>query len=125
MSKINVKSLNDGVSWICLDPEKNQCMTGRGTILDFENHAEITDEIIGYVSNENSKVVFDISNIDVMDSSGISAILEIHKKGMDNKNKVCFLKSKEDKAYLVERLNVDQTLNMFNSEQEAIAFLNN
>ena len=40
MSKINVKSLNDGVSWICLDPEKNQCMTGRGTILDFENHAE-------------------------------------------------------------------------------------
>jgi anti-sigma B factor antagonist len=91
--------------------------------LDIESQATFIDFMQNVFDEEDVHVVLDMSNIVYMDSSGLWALFEGHKRAELNKGKLVVFNPTKDVKRVLDITKMSSKIKIFNSEQEAVEWL--
>ncbi len=70
------------------------------------------------------KVILDLSKTKYIDSTGLGVMVAIHKQALMNAGAVVFLNLDSNIKSLLKMTALDRILNIYDSEEEAVEFLN-
>ena len=91
--------------------------------LDIENQAEFLEHINKILEENNSNIIIDMKNISYIDSSGLWAIFESHKKATQKKRTLILLKPEKDVQRVLNITKISTKIKTFENEEIAIKFL--
>ncbi|NDD66559.1 anti-sigma factor antagonist [bacterium] len=92
--------------------------------LDIENQAQFVDLINMMIVDEGvSRILVDMSHVSYVDSSGLWALFEGHKKATQKNGKLVLLNPTKDVRRVLEITKIASKIHISDSEDEAIASL--
>jgi len=116
--------LPDGIVKVVLGSGKNEEGRVAGDfVLDFANDGICVDAIETILNEGKSKLIFDMVNVTHVDSSGMWAVFESHKKTKAKKGKMGIINVKEKVYNTFKSLHMTNNVNIFDNEEAAIVFL--
>jgi anti-sigma B factor antagonist len=86
-------------------------MTIRGS-LDINSAPALADEIDKLVATQPSKVVVDLSQLDLIDSSGVAALVKIYKKVREGGGAIRFTGARDQPLAIFKLLRMDKVFNL-------------
>jgi|GEM_PF-755293 len=105
-----------------LDSE-SQSLSG-SVELDIENQARFVDLINVLIMDEGvSKIMIDLSNVTYVDSSGLWALFEGHKKASQKNGRLVLLNPTKDVRRVLEITKISSKVHIADTEQDAIGVL--
>ena len=93
--------------------------------LDIENQSELAETINNILDEENLYIILDMKNISYIDSSGLWAIFEGHKKTSQKSGKLLILNPTKDVLRVLDITKISSKISIFDNETQAINFLTN
>ena len=92
--------------------------------LDIENQAQFVDLINVLIMDEGvSKIMIDLSNVTYVDSSGLWALFEGHKKASQKNGRLVLLNPIKDVRRVLEITKISSKAYIADTEQDAIGVL--
>jgi len=92
--------------------------------LDIENQAQFVDLINVIIVDEGfSRILVDMSHVSYVDSSGLWALFEGHKKATQKNGKLVLLNPTKDVRRVLEITKIASKVHISDTESEAIASL--
>lgn len=114
MVKIEIGSSLDAASQQLIGPIE----------LDIENQAQFVDLINMIIVDEGmSRILVDMSHVSYVDSSGLWALFEGHKKATQKNGKLVLLNPTKDVRRVLEITKIASKIHISETEHEAIASL--
>lgn len=105
-----------------VDPSSHQ-LTGP-IELDIENQAQFVDLVNMMIVDEGvSRILVDMSHVSYVDSSGLWALFEGHKKATQKNGKLVLLNPTKDVRRVLEITKIASKIHISDNEDEAIASL--
>jgi len=95
-----------------------------GTHLDASNHKECTQSIVGLLES-NSKVLFDLSELQFVDSSGIGSILFCMRKANDAGGKLRICNVTEPVRVVFDLVRMHRIIDVHANREEALEAFKN
>jgi anti-sigma B factor antagonist len=86
-------------------------VTIRGS-LDINSAPALADEIDRVVATRPSKVVVDLSALDLIDSSGVAALVKLYKKVRDGGGAIKFSGARDQPLAIFKLLRMDKVFNL-------------
>lgn len=97
-----------------------------GTVeLDIENQSQFVEVVNGVFEDgkDGTNVVVDLSNITYIDSSGLWALFEGHKKALQHNGKMVLLSPTKDVRRVLDITKMSGKLEIYDSESDALSHL--
>lgn len=91
--------------------------------LDIENQAYFVDMVNSIFDDGCNKLLINMSNVDYVDSSGLWALFEGHKKAMQRGGKFILLCPTKDVQRVLDITKMSSKIDIFNDQQEALSEL--
>lgn len=91
--------------------------------LDIENQANFIEILMSLYENKSPNVIVDMENITYIDSSGLWALFEGHKKATQMGKKLILINVSKDVYRVLGITKMSSKLSIFSTDQEAINFL--
>jgi len=91
--------------------------------LDIETQARFVDAINRTFEEGTTRLIVDMSNVNYIDSSGLWALFEGHKKASLKDGKMVLLKPSKDIKRVLDITKMSAKLLTFETEKDAIAYL--
>ena len=124
-----VKSELDNGRIIKVDIGSEQVDNEKRTIgaieLDIENQSIFVDVINSIFDTESSRVIVNMSNISYIDSSGLWALFEGHKKASQRNGQMVLLSPTKDVRRVLDITKMSAKMKIFDVENEAVESLQN
>ncbi|MBT5954240.1 STAS domain-containing protein [bacterium] len=96
-----------------------------GTVeLDIENQSQFVNIINSIFDDGTVKVMVDMVNVSYIDSSGLWALFEGHKKAAQKNGKLVLLRPTKDVKRVLDITKMSSKMKIFEAEAEALACLN-
>ena len=97
-----------------------------GTIeMDIENQSKFMDRVNSLLLDENiSNILVDLSQIAYIDSSGLWALFEGHKKASQKNGKLILLSPNSDVRRVLDITKMSKKIEIYDSEQDALGSFN-
>lgn len=95
------------------------------TELDIETQARFIDGVSKVFEDGAEKVIIDLNNVNYIDSSGLWALFESHKKATFKNAKLVLLKPSKDIKRVLDITKMSSKLLTFEAEKDAVKFLLN
>jgi len=112
---------NDGVVKIEIGLEKNDTNALTGTVeLDIENQANFVEMINTIFEDGQTNIIVDMSNISYIDSSGLWALFESHKKATQKEGTMVLLKPTKDVKRVLDITKMSSKMKIVDTEDEAL-----
>jgi anti-sigma B factor antagonist len=92
--------------------------------LDIENQARFVKTINQIINRGKSKIILDMRYVTYIDSSGLWAIFEGHKKAIQNNGQLIILKPTKDVRRVLEITKMSSKVKIVPTEEIAISLLN-
>lgn len=89
--------------------------------LDIENQGLFVDMIHSIFDEGNSKVIIDMSHVSYIDSSGLWALFEGHKKANQQNGKMILINTTKDVKRVLDITKISSKMDICDTEDEAIA----
>ncbi len=93
--------------------------------LDIENQSHFVDIINSVFDEGKVQILVDMQNVSYIDSSGLWAIFEGHKKAMQKNGKLVLLSPTKDVRRVLDITKISSKIPIFQQENEAIRDLKN
>lgn len=95
-----------------------------GTVeLDIENQSHFVDMVNAVFDDGAQKLIVDVSNVTYIDSSGLWALFEGHKKAIQNNGKMVLLKPTKDVKRVLDITKMSSKMEVYDDESKAIGAL--
>jgi anti-sigma B factor antagonist len=91
--------------------------------LDIENQAHFVEIINSIFDEGNVYVIIDMNNISYIDSSGLWALFEGHKKATQRNGKLVLLNPTRDVKRVLDITKMSSKMKVFEDEAQALDFL--
>ncbi|RAP31406.1 hypothetical protein DID78_01055 [Candidatus Marinamargulisbacteria bacterium SCGC AG-343-D04] len=92
-----------------------------GTIeLDIENQLEFVDYINTLLDENSYSIIIDMGNISYIDSSGLWALFESHKKAEQRSGKLILINPKNDVKRVLDITKMSTKITILENEEQAI-----
>ncbi len=117
---------NDTITKVLVGKDLNEDKTNiKGAIeLDIENQAHFVEMVNNVLEEGSKKVIIDMSNVSYIDSSGLWALFEGHKKAMAHNSQLILLNPSKDVKRVLDITKMSEKMGVFTSEKDAINQLN-
>lgn len=103
--------------------QHSQALSG-SVELDIENQARFVDLINVLIMDDGvSKIIIDLSNVTYVDSSGLWALFEGHKKVAQKNGKLVLLNPTKDVRRVLDITKISSKVSIADTEQDAIGVL--
>jgi anti-sigma B factor antagonist len=102
--------------------EKNNTLTG-AVELDIENQSFFIENINSVFDEDNINIIVDMKNISYIDSSGLWALFEGHKKAEQKNGIMVLLSPSKDVKRVLDITKMSSKIQLFNDETKAISAL--
>ena len=91
-----------------------------GKLLADDKVSEVTEEVLNEISIKNKNIVFDLSLLNYINSSGINMFMKVLTKARVNSGELVFfgVQGNVEKLFTIAKLNEIYTI--YNSEKEAL-----
>lgn len=93
--------------------------------IDMNDTVDLKEKIFLEITNGNSRIVLDLSNVEEMDSSGLGALLFGKRQANAAKGDLVLLNANKKVKTILRIAQLSHVFNTFDSPEEAIEFLNN
>ena len=101
--------------------EKSETNTLSGSVeLDIENQANFVEMINTIFEDGKTKIIVDMSNISYIDSSGLWALFEGHKKATQKEGTMVLLNPTKDVRRVLDITKMSSKMKIATSESEAL-----
>ncbi len=105
--------------------EKNEANKLSGSVeLDIESQANFVEMINTIFEDGQTKIIVDMSNISYIDSSGLWALFEGHKKATQKEGTMILLNPTKDVKRVLDITKMSSKLKIMTSEEAAIKTIN-
>ena len=102
--------------------DKSNMLTG--TIeLDIENQNQFIEHVNTILDEGINLVIIEMENISYIDSSGLWALFESHKKASQKNGKIVLLKPRKDVKRVLDITKMSTKISISDEESEAITYL--
>ncbi len=117
--------LPDGIVKVVMGSikDKSTGLIKGGIELDFATNGRLVDFVEKIINDGNHKIVFDMANIDRVDSSGMWAAFECHKKVIKFNGTMAIINIRKQVYTTFESVCMTNQVNIFETEEEAVSFL--
>jgi len=116
--------VSDSVLKLEIGASLTESNTLEGTIeLDIENQNVFVDMVNSIFDEDHLLLIIDMQNISYIDSSGLWALFEGHKKALQKNGKLVLLKPSKDVKRVLDITKMSSKISVFESEAEAIQHL--
>lgn len=88
--------------------------------LDIENQAHFVELVTSIFEEGSSKIIINMTNISYIDSSGLWALFEGHKKATQRNGKMVLLNPTKDVKRVLDITKMSSKIEVFKSESAAI-----
>ncbi len=102
--------------------EKTQAISGYFE-LDIESQAKFVKAINQIINRGKGKIILDMRYINYIDSSGLWAIFEGHKKALHNNGQLVILKPSKDVKRVLDITKMSSKIKVVQTEEAALAVL--
>jgi anti-sigma B factor antagonist len=124
--EIIIETLEGNITKISIGAEKNTSTTVIGEIeLDIQNQSKFVETIDLLFESGKINLLVDMSNISYLDSSGLWALFEGHKKASQKKGKLILINPVKDVKRVLDITKMSTKITIFNSDNDAIHYLSN
>ena len=103
---------------------KKNVLTGN-VELDIQNQSKFIETLNTLFDNGHIKLIIDMSNIIYIDSSGLWAIFEGHKKAVERKGNLLILNPVQDVKRVLDITKISSKIHIFDTNSEALTFFSN
>ena len=93
--------------------------------LDIENQMQFIEHINTIIDDGHHNIIISMNNISYIDSSGLWAIFESHKKIEQRNGKIVLLKPKKDVKRVLDITKISTKITICETKEDAIAHFNN
>lgn len=118
----NIIKLEIGIEY----NEEKKTMSG-SVELDIENQSQFVDIINSIFDNTDEKkdvmVIVDMTNVSYIDSSGLWALFEGHKKASQRSGKMILLNPTKDVKRVLDITKMSSKIDIFDNERDAVKSL--
>lgn len=121
MEIIKSKLGTEGIVKIEIGLERNENNTLSGSVeLDIESQANFVEVINTIFEDGQANIIVDMSNISYIDSSGLWALFEGHKKATQKEGIMILLNPTKDVKRVLDITKMSSKLKIMSSEEDAI-----
>lgn len=122
---ISKEILDDSITKIILGRENNEekGMATGAIELDIETQARFVDAVNRTFEDSTKKLIVDMSNVNYIDSSGLWALFEGHKKASLKEGRMVLLNPSKDIQRVLDITKMSIKILTFYSDKDAIDFL--
>jgi anti-sigma B factor antagonist len=115
--------LPDGVVKLCIGASYNENFNEvSGTVeLDIENQAYFVDSVSGLFDEGKVELVVDMGNVTYIDSSGLWALFEGHKKAVQKNGQLVLFHVTKDVKRVLDITKMSTKLAVCETEEDALA----
>ena len=118
------KKLNEDSLLITFGKELGDNKEISGTLeLDIENQSEFMENINSILDDGINNIILNLCNITYIDSSGLWALFECHKKTSLKNGKIIILSPKKDVSRVLDITKMSSKINVLQDEKKAILAL--
>ena len=90
--EIHIETLENNITKVLISTEKNNSTQPSGKIeLDIQTQSKFIETIDSLLKNRKTILLIDITNINYIDSSGLWALFESHKKATQKNGKLILI----------------------------------
>jgi len=123
--EIDVQTLNNAITKVFIGSEKDDSGTLSGSIeLDIENQSKFVETINSLFESGQINILIDMTNISYLDSSGLWALFEGHKKANQKNGHMVLVNPAKDVKRVLDITKMSSKMDIFNNDEEALSFLN-
>ncbi len=123
--EIDIKTLEKNITKLSIGAEKNKKNLLTGEIeLDIQNQSKFVETIDILFDSGKINIIVDMTHISYIDSSGLWAIFEGHKKATEKKGNLLLINPAKDVKRVLDITKISSKINIFTSDNDAIQFLN-
>lgn len=79
--------------------------------------------ILDYINQGHTRLVIDMSNLDYIDSSGLSVLISARKQAMSYQGNIVLLNPKSSVRALIELTRLHHIMDIYESEEQALESL--
>jgi anti-sigma B factor antagonist len=123
--EIDIRSLENSITIVSVGADKTNKNVLNGNVeLDIQNQSKFIETLNTLFDNGNIKLIIDMSNIIYIDSSGLWAIFEGHKKAVERNGNLVMLNPGEDVRRVLDITKISSKIHIFETDLEALNFFN-
>lgn len=124
--EIHIETLENNITKVLISTEKNNSNQPSGKIeLDIQTQSKFIETIDSLLKNRKTILLIDITNINYIDSSGLWALFESHKKTTQKNGKLILINPEKDVKRLLDITKMSTKISTFKTNDEALRFLKN
>tara|TARA_B100000586_G_scaffold96888_1_gene69193 strand:+ start:1590 stop:1970 length:381 start_codon:yes stop_codon:yes gene_type:complete len=124
--EIHIETLENNITKVLISTEKNNSNQPSGKIeLDIQTQSKFIETIDSLLKNRKTILLIDITNINYIDSSGLWALFESHKKATQKNGKLILINPEKDVKRLLDITKMSTKISTFKTNDEALRFLKN
>ena len=124
--EIHIETLENNITKVLISTEKKNSNQPSGEIeLDIQTQSKFIETIDSLLKNRKTILLIDITNINYIDSSGLWALFESHKKATQKNGKLILINPEKDVKRLLDITKMSTKISTFKTNDEALRFLKN
>mgnify|MGYP001442990757 CR=1 FL=1 len=123
--EIDIETLEKNIIKLSIGTKKNKKNTLIGEIeLDIQNQSKFIETIDILLETGKTNIIVDMTHVSYIDSSGLWALFESHKKAGEKKGNLLLINPAKDVKRVLDITKISSKINIFNTDNDAIHFLN-
>jgi anti-sigma B factor antagonist len=123
--EIHTETLENNIIKVLISTEKNSTQSSGKIELDIQTQSKFIEIIDSLLKHKKTILLIDITNINYIDSSGLWALFESHKKAAQKNGKLILINPEKDVKRLLDITKMSTKISTFKTNNEALRFLKN
>jgi len=121
--EITKEVIKDNIVKVDIGLESENGAVSGAIELDIENQSHFVDMINSIFDEGNTQVIVDMKNVSYIDSSGLWALFEGHKKAAQKNGKMVLLNPNKDVKRVLDITKMSSKIQIFENQEDALKAL--